>query len=510
MTTKISEERELPVGWLLTSIREIAKTIRGVTYKKEDSSLEVGSGLIPILRATNIGNGLDFEELVYVPPDNVSAEQFLRVHDIVIAASSGSRAIVGKAAILSSGWRGSFGAFCYVLRPNLLINARLLAYFLQTSEYRNQVSRMSAGVNINNLRREHIESIPYRLAPNKEQASIVEKIDEQFTRLDAAVTALKRVQANLKRYRAAVLKAACEGRLVPTEAELARREGRSYEPASVLLERILAERRSQWEASQKSRYKEPSARTTATLPALPEGWSWANWEQLSPRVTVGHVGPMKDEYVPDGFPFLRSQNVRENKFDAEGLLHIPSEFHRKLSKSLICAGDLVVVRSGSVGITCVVPDYLGEANCADLVIIKQPIHTNPWYGCYYMNSSAKRYVQAGKVGVALTHFNTKAVAQLPVALPPRPEQDRIVSEVQRRLSIIDEIEMQADADLKRAVSLRQSILKRAFEGKLVPHDLRDEPAGVLLERIRADRNAIHKAAPTAPRGRRKKEATHVA
>jgi len=218
VTNQIAQELLLPAGWARTSIGEVAETIRGVTYKKEESSLEARKGLIPILRATNIGDGLDFDDLVYVPPKDVSDEQFLRVNDIVIAASSGSRAIVGKAAILLSAWKGAFGAFCYVLRANILINAKLLAYFLRTSEYRHQVSSLSAGVNINNLRREHIENIPYRLAPIEEQARIVEKLDEEFTRLEAAVAALTRVKANLKRYRAAVLKAACEGRLVPNDS----------------------------------------------------------------------------------------------------------------------------------------------------------------------------------------------------------------------------------------------------------------------------------------------------
>src|SRR5258708_6102519 len=254
------------------------------------------------------------------------------------------------------------------------------------------VSLKSAGIAQPNVNANKLASLEIPVAPRKTQDAIVAEMEKQFTRLDAAVAALKRVRANLKRYRAPVLKAACEGHLVPTEAELAHRQGRSYEPASVLLERILTERRARWEAAQNSRYKEPQAPMTDMLPKLPEGWTWANWEQLSPRVTVGHVGPMKTEYVPDGFPFLRSQNVREDKFDPEGLLHIPREFHRRLSKSLIRAGDLVVVRSGSVGTTCVVPDHLGEANCADLVIIKQPIQTNSWYGCFYMNSSAKRYV----------------------------------------------------------------------------------------------------------------------
>ncbi len=394
------------------------------------------------------------------------------------------------------------------------LNSKYLQYLLNSAEFVAFASHLNAG-DRPRVDFDQIGDFEFPLAPLSEQERIVAEIEKQFTRLDAAVAALKRIRANLKRYRAAVLKAACEGRLVPTEAELARREGRSYEPASILLERILSERRSRWEAAQvskvtKSKYREPLPVSEDTLPLLPEGWAWANWEQLSPRVTVGHVGPMKDEYVANGFPFLRSQNVRENRFDVDGLLHIPKEFHLRLSKSVICGGDLVVVRSGSVGTTCVVPDHLGEANCADLVIIKQPTQINSWYGCYYMNSSAKRYVHAGKVGVALTHFNTKSVAELPVALPPKPEQDRIVDDAQRRLSVIDEIEVQVEADLRRANSLRQAVLKRAFEGKLVPQDANDEPASLLLDRIRASRNGSHTNAPTsASVKRRRKEVEHV-
>ena len=111
------------------------------------------------------------------------------------------------------------------------------------------------------------------------------EIEKQFTRLDASVAALKRVQGNLKRYRASVLKAACEGTLVPTETELARAEGRDYETADRLLERILSERRARWEAQENRRgnYKEPVAPDTSDLPELPEGWVWATWSQLSGR-----------------------------------------------------------------------------------------------------------------------------------------------------------------------------------------------------------------------------------
>ena len=127
--------------------------------------------------------------------------------------------------------------------------------------------------------------IPLPLPPLPEQHRIVAEIEKQFTRLDASVAALKRALANLKRYRASVLKAACEGTLVPTEAELARAEGRDYEPASVLLERILSERRARWESQDKKRgeYKEPVAPDTSELPELPEGGCGQRLATLRPN-----------------------------------------------------------------------------------------------------------------------------------------------------------------------------------------------------------------------------------
>jgi len=118
------------------------------------------------------------------------------------------------------------------------------------------------------------------------------------------VASLKRVQTALKRYRASVLKAACEGRLVPTEAELARKENRSYETGEQLLRRILKQRRERWNG--KGKYKEP--RVPQALPdKLPDGWAWASWDQ----VAFSQNGrPFKSaEYQSSGFKLLRPGNL---------------------------------------------------------------------------------------------------------------------------------------------------------------------------------------------------------
>ena len=139
-----------------------------------------------------LAKNLNFEGLVYVPDHYVKQEQVLRLGDIVIAASSGSQSIVGKAAQLKQEWVGSFGAFCLGLRPEHGIEDGYIAWFLQSEEYRNRVSTLAAGVNINNLRREHIEETPISLPPLPEQHRIVAEIETQFTHLDVSVAALRR------------------------------------------------------------------------------------------------------------------------------------------------------------------------------------------------------------------------------------------------------------------------------------------------------------------------------
>ncbi|RMF38307.1 MAG: restriction endonuclease subunit S, partial [Planctomycetota bacterium] len=170
------------------------------------------------------------------------------------------------------------------------------------------------------------KQIPIPLAPLDQQKRIVAEIEKHFSRLDEGINNLKRVQANLRRYKAAVLKAAVEGRLVETEAEIAKREGRDYETGEQLLQRILHERRRKWEEAElakmqakgkvpkndkwKQKYKEPAAPDTTDLPELPEGWVWASLDQACVKITDGtHHSPKN--YPHGEYKYITSKNVRE-------------------------------------------------------------------------------------------------------------------------------------------------------------------------------------------------------
>lgn len=199
------------------TLGEHAELLRGVTYRKDDAETWPAPGYVPILRATNIDGQLRFEDLVYVPAKYVKPEQMLRQGDIVVAASSGSRSVVGKAAPLTRPWEGSFGAFCFVVRPRESIDARYLAYFMKSTEYRSRISELAAGVNINNLRRDHLLGMTFPLPSPEQQAGIVERIEDQESLLDAGVAALRRADLGCDRMLESTLEAAYRQRLAVSD-----------------------------------------------------------------------------------------------------------------------------------------------------------------------------------------------------------------------------------------------------------------------------------------------------
>ena len=352
-----------------------------------------------------------------------------------------------------------------------------------------------------------VESIKVPFWSISYQHRIVETIESYLSRLDAAVAALTRVKKNLERYRASVLKAAVEGRLVPTETELARKEGRDYEPASVLLERILKERRKKWEEAElakyeakgkkppknwRAKYKEPAPPDTSDLPELPEGWCWAIADAISEV-----VDPQPSHRTPprhaDAIPYVGMGDVGSNgQIDLAGARPVSQtvlQEHR--NRYVLQPGDFIFGKIGTLAEPVLLPEPFAYTLSVNVVLVQPNRSIGARYLFNWMRSPTLVHLVVGAAkSTSQPAFGIKRIRTLPVPLPPLPEQSRIIAELERVMSVGTETETVANTNILRAYRLRQSILKWAFEGKLVDQDPNDEPASVLLERIKVEREAM--------------------
>lgn len=467
----------IPDGWATSPLREISEKLVDGSHnppKKQDNGL-------PMLSARNIENGLlnwdenyrfisedDFE--LENKRTNIEADDVL----LTIVGTIGRTCVVPKNVP-----RFTLQRSVAVIKP-VEINPKFICYQLQSLRVQHYLNKNAKGTAQKGIYLKALGQMDMLVAPPEQQKRIVAKIEELFSHIDAGIDALKKAKQLLKQYRQSVFKAAVTGELTKEWRESNKDK---LEPASQLLERILKERRQKWEEQQleqfkakgkmpkndkwKEKYKEPKNPDLNKTHELPQEWCWATFNQIGDRVTVGHVGSMKSEYIEEGVPFLRSQNVRENRYDPKGLKFVSKGFHEKLMKSALEPGDLVTVRSGNVGVTCVIPDHLKTANCSDLVIVKQPRAVIPKFAAYFMNTITQTKVAAEKVGVALTHFNTKSMANMLLPIPPYQEQEIIVKILDRKLSEIETLDMATGEQMTKAAKSKQSILASAFSGCLI-------------------------------------------
>jgi type I restriction enzyme S subunit len=499
---------QIPQSWAWVESREIAEIVGGGTPRTDDPT-NFDGGDIPWITPADLSGYKD--KHIARGARNITKKGLGNSGARVMPEGTvlfSSRAPIGYVAIASNPVSTNQGFKSFVVHPS--VKPDYTYYYLQRAK--DLAIELSSGTTFREISGAKAELIPFPVAPPAEQERIVGEIEKQFTRLDAAVAALKRVQANLKRYRTVILKAAYEGRLVPTEAELCRHKQGSYETASALLERTLAERRSRWQAAQTNgrtgRYKVGPDLDSSILLAPPEGWEWASLgtiAELKGGLTKGQKRKSTD--ILREVPYLRVANVQRGYLDLDEVKTI-SATEEEIRELRLENGDVLFneggdrdklgrgwVWEGKIA-ECVHQNHVFRARL--LGDVMQPKLLS-WYG----NSIGQRYFEdEGKQTTNLASLNMTKLSMLPVPIPPAAEQQRIVAELERRLSVVDEVEAEVSADLKRAERLRHSVLRSAFEGNLVTQDPKDEPATVLLERIRAERGAPI-ATDRSPKGAKK-------
>ena len=407
---------------------------------------------------------------------------------------------------LNKVYQPDFDGLCsgeFVVMPeNHAVSGAFLKRRLSAYDFVDFASHLNAGdrprVDFGQLR-----TFPLALPPKNEQIRMANLLGELLDDLAVGVAALERCREKLGLYRASLLNAAEEGDLTADWRD----EHPHAEPASVLLQRILAERRQRWEQDQlrtyaekgktppknwKAKYQEPLGAEVAELPSIPKNWTWVSFDQ-----TDGIQGGLQKSPArrprQNHYPYLRVANVYRGTLRLDDLSRF--ELTRKeLDKLRLQAGDILLVEgNGSrteIG-RCAL--WSGEIkDCVHqnhIIRVRLPRGVIPKYADIFLNSPIGQAAiqQTASSTSGLYTLSISKVRRLPLALPPTEEQQAIVERVADQVAVIDQVGDSVEQQLVCTTGLRQAVLHRAFSGKLVPQDPNDEPAAKLLERIAAER-----------------------
>jgi len=508
-----------PLNWSLVALEDISADVSpGFASGKHNSD---GTG-IPHLRPMNVDR--DGQIDLNVVKSVVESNGIELQPGDVLFNNTNSADLVGKTAVVSTREIGfAFSNHMTRIRPEFGVNpvfeARQLHFLWMVGYMKHRCTNHVNQASISS--KTLAKTIPFLLPPADEQTRIVAKLEELLSDLDAGVAELKAAQKKLAQYRQSLLKTAVEGALT---AEW-RANNTPTETGAQLLQRILTERRARWEAKQLAKFKEqgktppkdwqkkypePVQPDTSDLPELPQGWVWASAEQLCEFITKGTTPPKElDDGQRPEVPFLRVTNLTDTGvLDFSDKVFVSGDTHRGfLARSVVYPGDVLMNIVGPpLGQVSLVPSDYPEWNINQAIVIFRAVPglSIPFLRSWLLSPMSVQWLKSrAKTTAGQTNLTLELCRSLPIPLPPEGEQievGKLIDVVLRAAS--DQLDT-VEKSLKQSTAQRQNILRAAFSGQLVPQDPDDEPASVLLARIRAERAA--QANVKKPRGRKPKE-----
>ena len=506
----------LPSSWLITYAREVCEVVQSGFPCGQHSDDNIG---VAHLRPMNISRDgrVDLGEVKFVRAD--VDERRLAEKDVLFN-NTNSPELIGKTALVGGHARGlAFSNHMTRVRFNRSVLPKFGAYqlhYLWMARY--YLHRCVKHVNQASISsRDFAQSIPIVVPPVTEQRRIVAKIEELFSELDKGVESLKTARAKLNVYRQAVLKQAFEGKLT---AQWREENKDNLETPEQLLTRIKQERAARyekqlkewhidvtvWEADGKSGKKpaEPKKPPELTgvrdpwkdkLPQLPENWGWVRVGDSCEVVRGGSPRPAGDSRYYDGtIPFLKVADLTRTG----GVYLDTHSFSIKeagLHKTRLVEPPILMLSNS--GATLGVPKVCRiRTTFNDGIAAFLGLDENDLLYHYYFWASKTLELRAINQGAAQPNLNTGLIEETFIPLCSRKEMQVVAREVESSLSRCDQLAADIDTEIMKSVALRQAILKKAFAGQLIPQDPHDEPASVLLDRIRAEREKAVKISPS--------------
>jgi len=483
---------ELPKGWVKTTLGEIVEPSRERVLPAE----------VPRMRYVGLEH-IEPQTMKLFGHGSAGA-----VRSSSFRFSKGDVLYARMRPYLNKVWVAEFDGVCspefFVLQESRALNSQFLGARLNAGDFvtyaNGQVSGERPRVDF-----EKLSGFAILLPPLAEQERIVAKLSAALSAVQRAETASRRARERVQRYREAVLHAAVAGELTSQW----RKDNVSAETGSQLLRRLLGERRARWEEveaqrirekgiepeiskERRGRYSAPTALDGGELEGLLHDWQWATLDQIGQEgrpIIYGIIKP--GPHDPNGVPYVRVTEMKDGWIDIPNLRRASPTRAARFARATLQAGDILISKDGTIGRVAVVPPELAGGNITQHVV-RASIHEmiSRDYVVFAIRSDwCQRWLTGETRGVALQGVNVADFRRLPIPLPPLAEQIEIVHQVTHRFAAADQLAATLDHQLESSQAMRQRLLLEAFSGHFVDQSPEDEPASVLLERIRVAREA---------------------
>ena len=431
---------EIPDNWVWTRFSTLIRIISGVSYDKND----VATKGIRILRGGNINDlrVTPFSDDVYLPETYYDPDKQVQIDDVLIVASTGSKEVIGKAGYVIEPLENTqIGAFLRIVRPLLKWYAPYVKLIFATEYYREHIRHLSGGTNINNIKADYINAFLISLPPYAEQIRIAERINSLFEQIDIIEQNQADIDTLYDEFRKRTLTLAIQGKLIP--------QNPNDEPASVLLERIRAEKKAKlckkyvdsyiYKSDDNCYYEHIAGRAQdeqVEVPFdIPDNWAWVRWGNLSFSIQYGYNAPAKES---GRIKMVRISDIHNNEVDWE---HVPfcDINETDIKTYLLKENDILFARTGgTVGKSYLVTYVPEEAIYAGYLIRTQySAQLSAQYLKYFMESSLYwMQLKDGTIATAQPNCNGQTLSKMILPLPPLAEQKRIVAKINEMFAIL--------------------------------------------------------------------------
>jgi type I restriction enzyme S subunit len=496
---------ELPKGWIWVTLSDITMPVERVNASHFEGT--DAFNYIDIETVNNSTNKLKKPKKYTWNTAPSRAQQIVRKGDILFSTV---RPYLKNIAMVSGDYDGCIASsgFC-VVRP-FVVNPNFLLSYILSQAFVDAVNNLAKGTSYPAVTNKIVleQSIP--LPPLSEQNQIANNIDELFSELDHSVKSLKLAQKQLKVFRQALLKHAFEGKLTKQW-----RQDNDPEPVEKLLIKIKEERQARYDQEvidwkhaitiwgkdgkvgkrpfKPKKIKEilnPTRGELLNLKDFPSSWAKIRLEGIAANITDGdHQAPPKSK---NGIPFITISNIKENRIDFSKTFYVEDKYYKSLMnyrKPIF--GDVLYTVTGSFGIPVLI-DFEKEFCFQRHIGLIRPLDRINSRWLFYLLQTKHIYDQAVEkaTGTAQKTVGLSSIRSFIIAFCSLTEQKIMVKELDEQFSLIDNLEATINSNLKKSEALRQSIFKKAFEGKLIDQDTNEEPASELLKRIQIEKK-IH-------------------